>query len=338
MDKVIDDREYAIGNEEDDREYSLGSAIPRGEYNSLLTYIDSRVVEVELTEDKLSLLDPPPKVAAELRSDTPQELQRLWAAREQGIYRGTCVAFAVSALVELYGLRFGGNDPIEHLSEEFLYATMRNECEPTNPETIPNYANGATLIEQAFEALIEFGICSADLMRYNLRPRNPAHTEVVPAAATTDAESRKVAPHDLTAVKLPPDKRRPTGLQLSSIFAGWLSQRVPVSVALPIFPRGAGDAWSLHNAVEYGVVPDPHGAPDIRDAMGGHAVCLTHYVSHPTDPDTDAGRFTFKNSWGTRFAPYAYQYGGFGASPGVGYGTISGKHLSDYCWEYIIRH
>jgi hypothetical protein len=226
-----------------------------------------------------------------------------WPVKDQG-ERGTCVAFAVAAVLEHCHAKSALS-----LSEQFLYWAAKTKGGDQFPTV-----DGTTL-ECAHRAVIGHGACEEGHWRYDPRfnPNSITH-DPPPKDALTDAS-----------------KRCCTGSHVStSAGAALLSALTRGKVAaltLPVF-HDASDPdlnnWNTFNAEHYGEIIDP--APSAL-ATFGHAVCVTGYVPD-SDTASGGGRFIVRNSWGT----------GWGTNPRrtparPGYGFVTARHVDLYAWE-----
>jgi hypothetical protein len=118
-----------------------------------------------------------------------------------------------------------------------------------------------------------------------------------------------------------------------------LAEDRPVAIGVPVFQ----DAWFGSFTESTGEIqmpltrPNPDGTETLLDKIvGGHAIALIGYCDTP-DPNDVAnyrpggGYFTFKNSWGTRWAPD-------NPLEGPGFGVLPYAYLKKYNTDaYIIR-
>lgn len=245
----------------------------------------------------------------------------LTPVRDQ-FYRGTCVAFTATALLEAQVLR--DTHQVLDLSEQFVYYLAR--------QNDPDRREDGTYLQYALDGLQQRGACLAGLWPYShyndwgqaLTFLPPAHPLVDLEA---DARSHRIAGYsgcranDVNAMK----------------FA--LAHNQPVAVGLPVFK----DAWINAFTNSTGEVqmplarPNPDGTETLLDTVtGGHAIPLIGYRDTP-DPNDVAvhrpggGYFTFKNSWGTAWASG-------NLNDGPGFGILPYAYLEKYnTAAYVIR-
>jgi hypothetical protein len=262
-----------------------------------------------------------------------------WLARDQGS-RETCVAYAVAACLELQQAGAGNDFP--RLSPQFLYWQMRQLPPPPAPP--PGWAEGATKLGQARDALKHHGICreascpDADIFPSLPRPaagQLPDQGAIAgpppDAAAIAEAAGHKVASsvyHDW-----PPGMPRP--VSVAAMVHEQLAQGRPVAVALPQF-RAPGASplaatnWWLPEVAHGGQVrdPDPGWLP-----VAGHVVCVLGF--QPDREEASGGWFIFRNSRGLEWAHAAVDplRRHPPRIPARGFGAISASHVEAHCWE-----
>lgn len=268
-------------------------------------------------------------------SDELAALVDRWPVREQGPVRGACVAFAVTAAMELNRLRNGEAQSLEILSPEFVYSMMRVRFPPAAKDKPDGYAtSGATIFSQAARCIGEVGICLEDKLNYDPDATPASHYAwPVPADAIADAKERIVPKSRYSVALFKPGAPRPD--DLDAVVIARLMQGVPVCVSVPIYRRRISD-WGDRDAILDGYVLDPiEDGPEDGDIEGGHAFCIIGYRRDPANPAK--GRFVFRNSWGDRFASRPTKTGAYDSAPAIGYGTISQEHIRKHCWEIMYR-
>jgi len=221
----------------------------------------------ELFFATLDSLGPPPNDAqasesggASARTVSCYDYMR--PVRDQGD-RGTCVAHAVSAVIE--SLEKSERGQGVDLSPQFLYwAAKHNDGHIDKP---------GTLIRVAVEQAVVQGVCEESNWRYqaNVIPGNESHCPPHPGAV------EKAAGRKADAV-VQVDRNS------SNAICELIDRSVPVAFSLPVYAL-----WP-HPA---GKVPMPIPYAPLR---GGHAMCAIGYRSDPTAPG--GGFMTAKNSWG----------------------------------------
>jgi C1A family cysteine protease len=220
-------------------------------------------------------------------------ISRFNPIRNQG-QRGTCVAFALTAINE-YFQRFGRGRPAIDLSEQHLY----HEC-----KLVDGSPGGCGTWQRVGASVLgSRGECREIVWPYN--PNLPCNNNgVMPSNARTDAANYKVA---LVAINPPTN--------VNSI-KSYLSVRRPVGVSIPVF-----NSWYISPETKRsGRITMPLSGDT---QVGGHAICLVGYQDTPTSPG--GGYFILRNSWSTS---WAYQ------SPyNQGYGTIPYQYIAQYNWE-----
>lgn len=197
--------------------------------------------------------------------------------RNQGS-RGTCVAFAVTAINE-YILRRRGL--VRDLSEQHIYyETKLIDGSPTGC---------GTWQAKAMLALQSRGQCQEVIWPYNAAPPCNNHGPLPPRARPDGLNYRlnllAVPARDVASYKLHFSKQRPVGLSIP-VYNSWY--------------QSAESRRSGRITMRIGNEP----------AVGGHAVCLVGYQDTPSSPG--GGYFIVRNSWSTTWAsasPYGAGYG-----------------------------
>jgi C1A family cysteine protease len=196
--------------------------------------------------------------------------------------RGTCVAFALTALNE-YVLRRGG--VVRDLSEQHLYYEIK---------LIDGSPGGCgTYQSKAVNALSQRGQCTESIWPYD--PNTPCnnHGTRPDQARPAGLENR------LTAYAVP--ARRVAD------YKAQLARQRPVTLSIPVY-----NSWYRSaEARRSGRITMRIGN---ERADGGHAVCLVGYQDSPSAPG--GGYFILRNSWGTTNWAYQSPYGGgYGTIP-----------------------
>jgi C1A family cysteine protease len=197
--------------------------------------------------------------------------------RNQGP-RGTCVAFALTALNEYVVRRRG---IARDLSEQHLY------YETKQIDGAPNSCG--TWQAKAVTVLRNRGQCREMVWPYNPNPPCNNHG-AIPAQARLDAlhyrlETVAVPLHGLVGYKTHLSKQRPVTLSIP-VYNSWY-QSAEVRLSGRITMRVGNEA-----------------------VVGGHAVCLVGYQDRASSPG--GGYFIVRNSWNTTWAsrsPYGAGYG-----------------------------
>jgi C1A family cysteine protease len=198
--------------------------------------------------------------------------------------RGTCVAFALSALHEFY--RKAQNNVQDFSEQHLYYETKRIDGHPN--------ACG-TWQSKAVQVLAQRGQCRENVWTYNPNPPCNNHG-TMPSNARADAANFKfqteaVNPKDVNGIK-------------TVLASGWL-----VTFSIPVFNSWFQSAETRRT----GRITMPIGN---ESSIGGHAMCFIGYQDDSTAPG--GGYFILRNSWGEKWAsesPYGvgngtipYQY------------------------------
>jgi hypothetical protein len=205
--------------------------------------------------------------------------------RDQG-YRGTCVAFACTAVREAL---LGEAAPAEKdLSEQFLYY----QCKLRD-----HYPGSGTFVAIAMRVLRDEGICPETAWPYsaNSIPRNEGQGPL-PA----EAEGQAALYRTQGAIQIP---------SRWVLFLRWrLSEGRPVAFAVPVYTYWFTRPWRDSGDIRLPLPTDKK--------EGGHAMCMVGYEDDEAVPG--GGYFLVRNSWGTDWAqnsavapgycriPYAY--------------------------------
>ena len=253
-----------------------------------------------------------------------------WPAIDQRP-RNTCIAFAVASCVEAALAHERG--VMERLSPEFLYWCMRNKPEYEPDPLPPQYDEGATKLSQASGVLTDLGICSealAPYQRLSTFSKDPPSDE-----AFQDALGRKCEKVQYW------DRNDDNGESVNKaevIYQELLEGRA-VAIGVPIFEFTGHfgiDNWAEQTTLSTGTVYGPTDSEDDqldKVIVSAHAVCIVGF--QPDKEAPDGGWFVFRNSWGRDFGKHANRFPDSPKLPGVGYGRISGRHVDDFCWEFL---
>lgn len=269
-----------------------------------------------------------------------------WPPRDQR-YRGTCVPHAAVAAMELFWRREGRT---VDLSPDYLYVQMRTALDPAlladYAQTVPGYAVGATVLDQARRVFKDIGCCPLEA-----RPPSgslPLTSLGGPAATQAQNEAAEAWKHDDFVHARFPDPLAPTPISIPgeegftsvAVAIHRLLQRgSPVAVGLPVFRLGGGwDNWTTAYARAHGTVAYPGAALAARPEATlqpvqtlGHAVCLVGYAPDPEAPG--GGWFLFRNSWGLDFRTRPAPPGD--DQPGPGQGRLSAAAVDRFVWELL---
>jgi len=233
----------------------------------------------EMMAEAAALMAPAP-FAAELAAALPNSVSHIKmmpAIRAQG-QRGTCVAFAMTAVHEFYRITSGN---AQDLSEQFLYEeTKRIDGSPN--------ACGTWQVKAA-QVLGRLGECREAIWSYN--PNLPCNSNgVEPPSARADAALFKIQPivlnpKDVNAIK------------------GALAGGSAVGFSIPVY-----NSWyqSAETRRSGRITMRIGGEP----SDSGHAMCLVGYQDDEASPG--GGYFILRNSWNTSWGsecPYGAGYG-----------------------------
>lgn len=199
------------------------------------------------------------------------------AIRNQGV-RGTCVAFALTAINE-YILRRRGL--IRNLSEQHLYYETK---------LVDGAPNGCgTWQSKAMIALQNRGQCQEIIWPYNAAAPCNNHG-ALPAQARPDGLHYR-----LNLVSVP--------ARNVSAYKMHFSKQRPVAISIPVYNSWYQSAESRRSGrITMRIGNEP--------VVGGHAVCLVGYQDTASSPG--GGYFIVRNSWSTGWAsasPYGAGYG-----------------------------
>lgn len=284
---VADSAILDVQNElrDQESEQSLGAEAPAGidveETASPQTFEDYASKPITL----------PGEPSSEIR-----HLDCLGPVRNQGS-RGTCVAFAGSAVVECFFHRTLGVQ--YELSPQFLYWSAKQIDGRPNAE--------GTFLNVAMPTIVSPGIAEESTWPYNPQviPGNVSH-HAPPAAATANAPS-----HTITR----PVSHDPRS---SAEIRDLLDNGILVGISIPVYQN-----WYNNPATKTrGVIPMPL---PLSRLEGGHAMCACGYGF--SNDFTGGGYFIVRNSWGDRWAPLSQ------IQPG--YGQVPFEYVDSYGWESV---
>ncbi len=265
--------------------YTMGALPPEDvevEERASAAYVDSWLPEAEAQPDP--------------RSDAPPEvwLDCFGPIRNQG-KRGTCVAHAVSALLECQERRAGG--PLLDLAEQFVYWNVKRQDGQPQQE--------GTWLRVAMPATSSDGACLESTWPYNPTPVAGAEGQGPPPSGAQN-EARHHLLEDVRQL----DPRN------SAAMRDVLERGLPLAISIPVY-----NDWSSNAAANaLGLIPMP--LPNsVR--TGGHCMCVTGYGWDAELPG--GGYLIVRNSWGEVWAPQ---------SPlGAGNGAVPFLYVDRYGWE-----
>lgn len=238
----------------------------------------------------LGALPPTPEMEAEMNKAAPPIMAPValppsvnlinlaGPIRNQG-QRGTCVAFALTAVHELRRRQHG---VVEDLSEQFLYdETKRIDGSP---------GTCGTWQVKAVGVLASLGECLESVWDYDPYPPCTGNG-VQPAAARGDAAARRCA-----ALILAKNDVQGAKAQLAS--------GIGVGLSIPVYNSwyDPGSATRRSGHITLRVNGEP--------SVGGHAVCLVGYQDNDVYPG--GGYFILRNSWDVAWGsacPYGAGHG-----------------------------
>lgn len=246
-----------------------------------------------------------------------------WRVRNQG-NRGTCVAFAATALDEH---RRASNAAVPDMSEQFLYWAIK-----TNTAD-PQKNSDGTLLKYARDAIKGDGICEESLWQYvgTFYPSNISHGAGgnPSPAAVADAAKNKFSTGSYQIFNSP-------GTGAAAVL-NLLQKGHPVAVTVPVFtdPAAPGNPnnWETGSSWAYGRVLNPPPTAVVSlSGSPGHAVCIVGF--EPDASELAGGYFIIRNSWDVTWATMAPSQGN-SYSPEPGYGDISATYIDNYLWELL---
>lgn len=223
----------------------------------------------------------PPSFAAAALPASVNHVPALQPIRPSQGDRGTCVAFAMSAVHEFHVRAQGGVD----LSEQFLY--HETKLIDGSPKDC------GTWQVKAAQVIGTLGQCLEADWAYN--PALPCNDNgVEPANARVKAGFRKATPLILNAQDVVGAKR-------------CLSEGKLVGVSIPVW-----DSWYRSGSPtgRTGVITMRLGN---EPRIGGHAICMVGYEDDTAQPG--GGVFIIRNSWGRGWATQCRFGAGYGTLP-----------------------
>ncbi len=223
--------------------------------------------------------------------------------RDQG-GRGTCVAFASTAVREHLEIQAGAEPEKIDLSEQYLYWWCKQH-DGIPPEQTPY---GGTYLSVGFDGLKESGVPEDEVWPYNPTPEHtdesgrtgPDPQGPPPPEAPQKAQEYRT----IRTIKL-----NPTNV---NDIKTCLADGKVVAFSIPVF-----NSWYSNAAVlRYGKInmPFPGETP-----VGGHAMAMVGYVDDEKSPG--GGYFVIRNSW---------KDWGYDSVWGKGYGTIPYKYIQEF--------
>jgi Papain family cysteine protease len=239
----------------------------------------------------------------------------VWSVRNQFL-RGTCVAFAATAALEL--VLGQGGQPGPFLSEEFLYWAIKTQ---TADRT--NTADW-TWLRFARDAFAQDGVLEDSTFPYLTPLQNPVSGPAPDLVAKQAAAAHCYASAVYTNY---PDQ---SATRLYDCLASGHPAAISMAVfADPVATAGHPTNWGTTNVWNYGVVHTP---PVNAKPIGGHSVCVVGFV--PDATESLGGYFIIRNSWGTAWAseqPSAFEP----LVPRPGYGALSASYVDAWCRELL---
>lgn len=231
-----------------------------------------------------------------------------WPLRNQGA-RGTCVAHAVTAVIEHDVHRSRPNEPVDASEQYMFWAAKAFD---------PAQTTDGTRIEYASLGVNAYGYVHEWAWPYsgNLDPANVTHAPP-PKGLTPMTATLKYA------------KRVPGSGNAARLHAALMNGPVAISVPVYGYPNKPANNWINQSAQLFGIIQNPIQKPPMV-AVGGHAVALIGFATDATEPN--GGYFLFRNSWGPDWARLAPTTGA--RVWRTGYGQISATYMENYAWEW----
>lgn len=237
-------------------------------------------------------------------------------------YRGTCVAFATTAMLEGFidhqVNSSARNNRSKRFSEQYLYYRAKNND--------PNKAEDGTLFTHALQALLEHGVCAEHYLPYkgyndwghNLLFENSQYKK---DSLDGFAKGNRIADF----LHLP-------RIDLVNTIKDCLCRNLPVGIGVLTFQ----DAWDndytiLRGEIELPIVADHEDKQVFMDpCTGAHAITIYGYQDDAESETTrpGGGSFIFRNSWGEEWAA--------ANDHGRGYGNLPYEYVERYCLDACI--
>lgn len=235
-------------------------------------------------------------------------------------YRGTCVAFTVSAMLEAFIHKHVPSfSRSTRFSEQYLYYRAK--------VADPNKVTAGTQFEVALLVLSQYGVCADHFLPYR------GYNDWGHSLLFEKAQYERGALDDLAKkTRVDGYLHLPT-VDLVESIKTCIRRGLAVGVGVLVFK----EAWENDYAITDGeielpiVVRDDEGKPVLLDTcVGGHAVAICGYVDdeEPGTARPGGGAFIFRNSWGEDWgssSPYA-----------VGYGCLPYEYVEKYCLDSCI--
>jgi len=248
--------------------------------------------------------------------------------------RQTCVAFAVTACLELLRAKHEAN--LTPLSPQYLYWHMRQHPWPGPPP--PGWDEGATKLGYANDVLSTYGICRAESCPYvaYLPVDAPLEGPEPSDVATTEALADRIS--DSYYVDYPDPATRPSGI--AQQVYDLLAEQRPVAISLPLFylnPENLLTTLDNPQTLASGQVCDPPPGAAVptnpsHPSTPGHAVCVVGF--QPDRDEAIGGWFIFRNSLGLDWADALDPENAHAPLvPVRGYGAISASYVEHCTWE-----
>ena len=258
-------------------------------------------VNVVATGDKWARLATPPSIPKDVN------LSEIVTSVRNQYYRGTCMAFTCTALLESKILR--ETHQSYDLSEQYVYYVARLND--------PDRSQDGTYFPYTLDGLRDRGACEEMLWpyeAYNDWGQTLTFQMQSPSLNKLDADAARFRISGYDSIT-------PDSVQ---IIKQKLNRQQLVGIGVPVFK----DAWDNNGFVEATgevqlplVRPLSDGSEELLDEVtGGHAVALVGYVDTPDPNDRvnfrpGGGYFLFKNSWGTGWAFQSVYQAGYGILP-----------------------
>ena len=235
-------------------------------------------------------------------------------------HRGSCVAFAVAAMLEEFMLLKRRKRSRKKFSEQYLFYRAK--------QSDPDLASAGTTFEYALDALRTHGVCLESDLSYK------AHNDWGQAHIFDKAVERRGLDQKASKYRITTFRHLAKVRSVAEIKAA-LRDNYAVGIGVPVFQ----DAWHNGFAGQRGevslpvTIPGPDGRERLQDTfLGGHAVTLYGYTDTPDGIDSRPGNgfFIFRNSWGSAWAP------GNNTVNVQGYGQLPYDYVATYCLDACI--